>query len=115
MVALGHLTGEEIMFYEYYQNNSGGTYRGPARMVCVEASNPQEADRRAEAVGLYFDGVRKGFDCECCGNRWPRATKWDEHPSVEAFESENPYLWDAYLLVPLEGEPELRDGPYKRE
>ncbi len=63
------------MFYTYYQNNSGGSWRldkkrGIAHKVIIEADFATEANIRAEEVGLYFDG---NGDCSCCGNRW------DEH------------------------------------
>lgn len=57
-----------MSFWTYIQNNSGGFFEGPARVVIVEADTPDEADKVAEArAGLYFDG---NGDCACCGNRW---------------------------------------------
>lgn len=61
------------MFYTYSQNNSGGSFIGPALYVVVEADNSEEADSIAEENGLYFDGCEKGVDCDCCGDRWSRA------------------------------------------
>lgn len=60
------------MFYEYEQNNPGGSFdydpeRGISVHVIVEADNAEEANRRAESIGLYFGGAG---DCPCCGNRW---------------------------------------------
>ena len=65
------------MWYTYCQNNSGGCWKGPAKFVIVEANNPEQADDRAELVGLYFDGVWNGRDCECCGDRWYEAHDYD--------------------------------------
>lgn len=63
---------EMRMFFRYYQNNSGGSIvydpdRGISSKVYIEANSPREANRRAEGIGLYFDG---NGDCDCCGNRW---------------------------------------------
>ena len=57
-------------FFTFYQNNSGGVFDGPAHYVIVEASDAEEAATRAETVGVYFNGVEDGLDCECCGDRW---------------------------------------------
>ena len=59
-------------FYKYSQNNTGGSYnidkaRGIGKFVFVEAISPEDANKRARLIGLYFDGYG---DCECCGNRW---------------------------------------------
>jgi hypothetical protein len=62
----------DTKFYTYHQNNSGGSYKnndagGIGPIVIVEATSADDANRRAENIGLYFDGYG---DCECCGNRW---------------------------------------------
>ena len=73
------------MFYHYPQNNSGGRFnfdreKGITHHVVIEAENASLADRRAESIGLYFDG--KG-DCPCCGDRWHEAYgEGTEEPSV---------------------------------
>ncbi len=59
-------------FYTFDQNNSGGGFdyqpeKGIGHYVIVEAYSVADANRRAEAIGLYFDGLP---DCSCCGNRW---------------------------------------------
>jgi hypothetical protein len=75
----------------FTQNNSGGSYdypewTGPADLggvfaaydwqdqqvdVWVMAESEEEANRLAEQyAGVYFDGVEKGLDCDCCGDRW---------------------------------------------
>ena len=40
----------------------------------IYASDKNEANRIAKAKGIYFDGVSKGIDCECCGDRWHEAS-----------------------------------------
>jgi hypothetical protein len=61
-----------MAFYEYRQNNSFGSFvfdhkRGISIAVIVEADDALSANRKAEGIGLYFDGYG---DCSCCGDRW---------------------------------------------
>jgi hypothetical protein len=68
-------TEKTSKFFTYYQNNSGGVFDinkkdGIAEYVIVEAMDAEDADARAQAIGLYFNGVDKEMDCECCGDRW---------------------------------------------
>jgi len=65
------------MFYTYRQNNSGGSFHtdlksGITNYVIIEAKSADDADDRAESIGLYFDGCEKDMDCDCCGDRWYR-------------------------------------------
>lgn len=85
--------------YIYTQNNSGGVFdypewTGPEGRggvfsffgeqkkpvdVWVMAESSIEADALAqEYAGVYFDGCQKGFDCECCGDRWYRGFEDEE-------------------------------------
>ena len=71
------------MFYTYSQNNSFGTFEindDVTHYVIIEADSVEDANRRAEGVGLYFDGCSKGIDCPCCGDRWSEAWEGDEYP-----------------------------------
>lgn len=77
------------MFYHFNQNNSGGgfdvdTKAGITVNVIVEAPSVAEAVEKAKSIGLYFDGVDAGVDCECCGDRWyaPEDTGGSENPEV---------------------------------
>ena len=66
-------------FFTFYQNNSNGYYEiddNLAEYVIIEAHDYQEANEKAEEIGIYFDGVDIGIDCECCGDRWTR--QWDD-------------------------------------
>lgn len=60
------------MFYLFNQNNSGGSFIVNDK-VChrlfIEADDGREALRVAESLGCYWDGVSKGLDCPCCGDR----------------------------------------------
>lgn len=70
------------MFYTFDQNNSGGSFQKDEDVtlhVIIEAENADEANDKAEMVGLYFDGLG---DCSCCGDRWYE-TYESEHTSHE--------------------------------
>jgi len=71
--------------YLFRQNNSGGfltnnvVIKNPEQGFMVghldayiHATSQDEANKIAESCGIYFDGVEKGEDCECCGDRWYR-------------------------------------------
>jgi epoxyqueuosine reductase QueG len=64
-----------MAFFEFNQNNTGGSFdfdekRGISHWVIIEAANAQQANERAESIGLYFNGCDDGVDCSCCGDRW---------------------------------------------
>jgi hypothetical protein len=91
------------MFYTYNQNNSGGKFHfneedGITHIVIIEADDVIEANFKAESVGIYFNGVEEGRDCECCGDRWYETSgKWDvsETPTVydEPAKSYTGFQW----------------------
>lgn len=61
------------MYYIFDQNNSGGSFDvndNVAEYVIIEANNNEEANDKAEDIGIYFNGVNQGLDCDCCGDRW---------------------------------------------
>ncbi|MCP6682927.1 DUF7296 family protein [Bacillus nakamurai] len=66
-----------MTFYEYTQNNSGGSFVSNEK-VChrlfVEADSYDEAEAIAEGLGVYWNGVDEGTDCACCGDRWGSAS-----------------------------------------
>ena len=70
-------------FYVFRQSNPGGYYlnddRTPrtARYVLVEACCAEKANAIAEEHRIYFDGIDQGYDCECCNDRWKRASERD--------------------------------------
>ena len=79
------------MFFHYRQNNSGGRFVTDENVdvhVIIEANDADEANDRAERIGLYFDGCNEdeyGWtrDCPCCGSRWSRAwSDGDDTPSI---------------------------------
>lgn len=70
-----------LKWFEFRQNNSGGVDvvdpgAGIDKYVWVQARNHQEANVRAEQIGLYFNGCETGQDCDCCGDRWYE--QWNE-------------------------------------
>lgn len=87
------------MFYEFNQNNSGGGFdfdekAGITHYVIVEADSADDANDRAERIGLYFEGCESGMDCPCCGDRWSRVWTWgDREPGTEV-----PTLYDRPLI-----------------
>jgi hypothetical protein len=81
-------------FYLYRQNNSGGHhYKDDAvcEFVIVEANGNDDADRRAENIGIYFDGVDLNRDDDDWGDRWHRADSYDVSPEPMLFE-QNPLM-----------------------
>jgi uncharacterized UBP type Zn finger protein len=74
-------------WYEFRQNNSGGSFDIDGeigKIVIIEAESADMANSFAESIGIYFNGVQKGYDCECCGSRWHKANEWDvvENPGT---------------------------------
>ncbi len=70
-------------FFTFGQNNSGGVYDGDFKYIIIQAINADWANDLALDHGIYFDGCRKGFDCDCCGDRWSRADDGDSTDSPE--------------------------------
>lgn len=66
-----------MSFYAYQQRNINGFFQKDDNLdewVFIESRNADHADRVAQRLGVYFDGVSQGYDCKCCGNRWERAS-----------------------------------------
>lgn len=92
-------------WFKYDQNNSGGKFivnKNVCHRVFIEAENSQLADNIAERLGIYFDGVDSGIDCECCGDRWYGSDeinlphRWDDGISFNNIEQYAQYLSDHY-------------------
>lgn len=71
-------------FFKFRQNNSGGSFTGPAVNVLVEAGTKPEAIARTEPhfticgdSGLYAEYDYCGC-CPCCGHRW--SEPWGDEP-----------------------------------
>jgi len=62
-----------MRWFSFRQNNSGGTFVQDEDVdihVFIEADDAIHANEYAKLHGIYFDGVSKGRDCSCCGDRW---------------------------------------------
>jgi len=92
------------MFHTYRQNNSEGIFLGPT-FVCVEADTLDEADERAEQSGfVYFNGVRKGKDCACCGDRWSCAYDADDLTETPTAYGKPLFNQSDFVIVHRNGE-----------
>ena len=99
------------MFYVFQQNNSGGSWdidelNGIGKIVIVEADNVDLAVEEALKIGLYFDGVKKGIDCECCGDRWYGSpdeydTLYDVSECVAIAKSSPVYVHRGHMIEEL--------------
>lgn len=93
------------MFFPYNQNNSGGHYvikekSGISSRVIIEADNADEANEQAEAIGMHFNGVEKGYDCPCCGDRWYDVNNSDGCDTVEeAIKQTYAMSWDKNTFI----------------
>jgi hypothetical protein len=72
------------MWYEFSQNNSGGSFTidprdGLGPRVWIEAESADDANDRAESLGIYFNGCDREIDCDCCGDRWYSQYRNDGH------------------------------------
>jgi hypothetical protein len=83
-----------VSFYQFLQNNSGGrNVKDMPKLLFVEASSAEEANERAESIGVYFNGCEDGTDCSCCGDRWYPASEYDksEEPTTEGYDWATPW------------------------
>lgn len=79
-------------FYLIEQNNSGGYYQiydKLCRKLIIQAEDNKLALEKAEALGCYWGGAKKGIDCSCCGDRWESRTNLielgDLYNSIEEY------------------------------
>lgn len=103
------------MFYLFTQNNPGGVFMVNDKLchrLFIEANSKEEAIYVAESLGCYWDGVSRGLDCPCCGNRW---SKYCEEVNLEKFRE------DGYIVSIGDGiyhntvaEWNKRYGSYKK-
>lgn len=95
-----------MKFYEFNQNNSGGSFDVDDKVchrVFIESDNKDEAIDKALELGIYFDGVRDGIDCPCCGDRWSDYCdeiefpyEYDKEKTFNSIEEYAQYLADKY-------------------
>ena len=91
------------MFYHFGQNNTGGSFdfdkdAGITHHTIIEAESAEDANARAESIGLYFDGCSSGNDCPCCGDRWYKVDDADgeDAPMIYSEKPED-YLKDGMI------------------
>lgn len=96
------------MFYTFTQHNSWGEWvfdENLAHFTIVEANTKDEALEIAEKLGIYFNGVNQGIDCECCGDRWDDYTEGSLTPKIygKDISEQTFYHWgkdtDAQVIV----------------
>lgn len=87
-------TDKDLNWYMFSQNNSYGRYDINDK-VCeelyIEAESFDEAVQKAEELGCYWDGVKKGIDCSCCGDRWDKRN--DDPIDIESFKNQGMEVW----------------------
>ena len=90
-----------MKIFRFRQNNSGGRFvinDEVSVVVYIYANNANEANAKAELVGIYFDGCEKGIDCPCCGDRWSRSE--DKRNEVKKLPDEEfDFTWCNYVIV----------------
>lgn len=78
------MTSKKLFLFR--QNNSGGYFTVDDTVdvnVVIEAESADQANEIAtKHLGIYFNGVDAGFDCECCGDRWYPVEESDETDKV---------------------------------
>lgn len=88
-------------YYHFRQNNSGGSFdedpsRGIGASVWIAAETAEDANDRAERLGIYFNGVVSDRDCSCCGDRWYPAQESDGNiaPTTNKYSPDESYVHD---------------------
>ena len=62
-------------------------------------------DKEVTPKEVYFDGVEKGVDCSCCGDRWSRLDEWDTpkkiyiYENLDEFEKSKPERYSYYVIL----------------
>lgn len=97
---------KSLKWYRFRQNNSGGHFILNDKVcaeIYIEAESPAVANRKAEDIGIYFDGVNKGIDCECCGDRWSCCDSYDKPvDKIEDIEVRLPFNFKGTPLSEME-------------
>jgi len=94
----------EVKYYEFRQNNSRGVFHVDDNFgenVIIAARTADEANQRAEKIGVYFAGCATGRDCDCCGDRWSsiwRNDKGTSTPSIYGKSIEDSLSGEIYSM-----------------
>jgi hypothetical protein len=95
-----------LKWYGYYQSHTGAKFivdDAVDKYVLIQARGVTEANQFAEEIGIYFDGVKIGWDCSCCGDRWHR------HYDTDA-GSDVPYIFGEPIKIFKNDADQKRDG-----
>lgn len=95
-----------MKWFQFNQNNSGGKMVVNDQVsdhVFIQAPSADAANSLAERIGIYFNGVADGNDCECCGDRW--SEQIHEEGDLE------PLVWGR----PLSDESTVRIYPFTNQ
>lgn len=79
------MENKKTKWFTFRQSNPGGSFiicEDLNVFVIIEACDVLHALARAIQVGIYFDGVEHGTDCEYCGDRWSRYCDESDVPSI---------------------------------
>lgn len=98
-------------WYEFPQNNSGGRFITDDKvchLIYIQAESEEEAIEKAEELGCYWDGVNKGIDCPCCGDRWSKFTPLAPERIYGIYKSFEEYAQEMCNIFGDGGVPEAR-------
>jgi hypothetical protein len=111
---INDMSVSKLKWFTFRQNNSGGRFTVDDDVdvnVIIQANDAAEANELAQRVGIYFNGVNDGIDCECCGDRW--STMWDNDRGTDEPEIYGERVpWSPDSVLTSEGNPKygLPDG-----
>jgi hypothetical protein len=95
---------KKMKFFLFAQNNSGGNFEidedmGIGSRVYIEAKTADEANEKAERIGIYFDGVNEERDCECCGDRWYKVYNDNDGDKKIVLSEDYSFKWHPFVYV----------------
>jgi hypothetical protein len=97
-----------LRWFTFSQNNSGGRFAVDDKVdayVIIQAPDADTANQLAERIGIYFNGVFDGYDCECCGDRWSSLFSYDDGTDTpQIYGQEVPYSPDAVMTSDRQGD-----------
>lgn len=101
------LIPSNLKWFTFNQNNSGGQFTEDDKVapyVIIQAPDADTANQLAERIGIYFNGVFDGYDCDCCGDRWSSQYSDDDGTDKpEIYGQEVPYSPNAVTTSVRQG------------
>ncbi|AQR77216.1 hypothetical protein ABNB59_17200 [Paenibacillus larvae] len=104
------------MYFTFYQSNPGGftiVNDSVCDVVIIETDTADQANKKAEEIGIYFDGCSTGNDCPCCGDRWDaqysddKGTEEPELYGVPVYEVKSGLFRSQAYIYHLDGTKEV--------